>query len=625
MSVRTALILTFLASALLGTGTIAVFGARGIRAHVVEEAQHRVDHDLDVLLAEHERRLTTFAEAFERGAEGIDPDDANLSTELATLRARLDLSLVNVCDVEGRRLGEASNVLEPAPLADDPVLRRALGGTRAEGTVRLDANRMRAEGGDALLAATALPTAGDAPHDGALFWWVAVPRRDASGRVVGLIYGGRALDRDLELVDDLRRLVFGVDQYAGKPLGTVTLFRGPVRVATNVVDEEGNRALGTTVSAEVAREVLEKGRTWSARAQVLNTWYLSAYAPLRDPDDATVGMLYVGLLEAPYRDLQAERLRTFLGMVAVVGLLAVLSVIWLVRRITRPLDRLNTAIDAFANDDAEHVVDLPRTYKEIEHLATTFDAMRDSIVRRDLQLKARNEELRRANRNYMEMLGFVTHELKAPLAAIQMQSKLVVDQHGDAVPEKARHFLDRIRRNSEELQGMVKDYLDLSRAERGELEAEPTDIDLRADVIDPAAQQAQPLLKSRSVSLEVDAPDQLAMHADAELLRILLTNLLTNAAKYGATGGRARVEARRDGDRVTLAVWNEGDGFSAEEHERLFAKFARLRNDNTKNKRGSGLGLYLCAQIAAQHGGAMTATSEPGQWARFALELPAGV
>ena len=194
---------------------------------------------------------------------------------------------------------------------------------------------------------------------------------------------------------------------------------------------------------------------------------------------------------------------------------------------------------------------------------------------------------------------------------------------GDSLPETAAATLVRIRRNCEEMQDMIRDYLDLSRAERGELAVRPARIDLARDVVEPAVSLAQTLLLSRGIELEVRCRPGLLLDADPELLRILVGNLLSNAAKYGREGGRARVAAESDASGLRLEVWNEGPGFTAAERETLFRKFSRIRNAATRDKRGSGLGLFLCQEIARLHGGRVEAESEPGSWARFTLGLPA--
>jgi signal transduction histidine kinase len=138
-------------------------------------------------------------------------------------------------------------------------------------------------------------------------------------------------------------------------------------------------------------------------------------------------------------------------------------------------------------------------------------------------------------------LNHITHELKSPLASIQSMIDTLVAGYAGDVPDKAAHFLVRIKRSCEELQDMVKNYLDLSRAERGELVAEIRAIDLVRDVVEPCVMQTVPLFTSRQVTLDVACPDRLAVEGAPELLRIALTNYLSNAAKYGLEGGAARL------------------------------------------------------------------------------------
>jgi signal transduction histidine kinase len=110
--------------------------------------------------------------------------------------------------------------------------------------------------------------------------------------------------------------------------------------------------------------------------------------------------------------------------------------------------------------------------------------------------------------------------------------------------------------------------------------------------------------------------------ADPELMRIAVSNYLSNAAKYGKEGGRAELYFREENGTVKVSVWNEGDGFTPEEGKMLFSKFTRLRNKTTQDKRGSGLGLFLCKLVMNQHGGNVWAESQPGEWALFCLSFP---
>lgn len=631
MSIRTVLIgtvvLVTLATALV-LGSLAV---RAIRNSVQEEAQQRVNHDMGIASALYEQRLDLLAEAL--GSTTSPAETVPGSNELATLRQRLNFTVLNLCDVEGRPIaGTYPDHSSAVPIRTDPVLRKALEGALARGTMLLSADRLAFEGGPALHnAMTVIDAKGDTSSlaGSALFWWAARPIHDVDGRVVGLLYGGRALNHHYEFVDEIRGRIFGPERHEGKPLGTVTVFLKDLRVATNVIGPDGRRAVGTHVSEVVRHRVLADDEPYYGRAWVVDAWYLSGYLPLRDPNGSVIGMLYVGLLEAPYSDLERQLIVRFLVPAGIILLVAGVAAVLIVRQITRPIGQLSKASERLAEGHWDQPVSLSSTYVEFTRLADAFERMQTAIQNRDRELRDKNdalavsnERLAQINRNYMEMLGFVTHELKSPLAAMQMTIGTILGGYLGEVPEKIGNPLIRVQRNCEELQDMVKNYLDMSRAERGELMAQHAQVNLRTEVVDPCISQAESLLRSRGLQFELVCPDTLEAWADPELMRIALNNYLSNAAKYGREGGRVKLVAQLEEVDVKLTVWNEGTGFTEEEGKTLFGKFARLKNKNTRDKKGSGLGLFLCRQVAEQHGGSAWAESEPGQWALFGIRFP---
>ena len=634
MSIRTALVSMMLTMGALTLVLVGGLGSLSVDRNILREAQERVNHDLDTVCAHYDERMRLLAALIDNAAKDLALDNTDLRGRVQRLREELGLAVLNVCDATGTPLGGAYPELDASvPVQSDPVLGRAQDGQVAWGTVLLDADRLLAEGGVELCDSLAVPdhgVAGNAATKAGLFWWVAAPIRDTSDKMVGLLYGGRALNLDFQLVDDLRDLVFGTRDFEGKPLGTVTVFLEDLRVATNVRGPDHTRAVGTRVSPAVRQKVLVEGGRWQDRALVVDEWYLSAYKPVRDPDGHPIGMLYVGLLEAPYAALRGQLIASLLGIGLVLAIVAVAITIYVVRRITSPLRDLSTAATGMARGDQVSRVTVPQTYSELRNLTSAFREMQDAVALRDRrllehsrELEQTNDKLERANRNYMQTLGFVTHELKSPLAAMQSIISVIVEGYVGDVPEKITTHLQRIKRNAEELQDMVKNYLDLSRAERGELVANKSAVDFRAMVVEPCVQQVQPLFSSRNVQLEVQCPPTVDAHADQELLRIALANYLSNAAKYGREGGKARLEVREENGQVVASVWNEGAGFTSEDAEKLFGKFSRLQNENTRGRRGSGLGLFLCRQIAELHAGKAWAESEPGQWARFIFSFPA--
>ena len=641
MSVRAALIGGISLLLVLSSVVFTLVGISVIRDSVGREAQSRVDHDLLLLARLYEKDLVLTAErlraAVDRlaaGPDAVDQGSEARSEELRRLfqeaRPALGFAILEVAGPAGKRLGAAGGSVD---LGQDPVLRSALEGAPSHGTLRLSSERLRREGGEALAASQRIPPPEGAPGGGtddALFQWYAVPLVDADGRVTGAVYGGRPINYDHELVDQFADILFGERLHGGKPVGTVTVFLGDTRVATNVRDREGNRALGTRVSDVVRDHVLAREERWQNRAWVVDAWYLSGYLPLRDPSGTTIGMLYVGLLEAPFDELRLRMIRHFAVPVLLLIGLAWMAAVVVVRRITGPLERLRETAEGIAAGDWSLPVDTGGSYREITSLSDALVNMQSAIRKRDSELRGKNvelsetnERLEQANENYMSTLGFVTHELRAPLANMQSYIDLVVDGFGGQLDDKGRGMLVRVRRNCEELQGMVKDYLDLSRAERGGLVPNMRTIDLAADVVESSAALVEGLFRSRDIRLDIAAAADLpALEADPELLRIALTNLLNNAAKYGREGGRAVLEIEQQSAEAIVSVWNEGEGFTPAEAESLFGKFSRLRNANTKSKKGSGLGLYLTAQIVEQHGGKAWAESDPGEWARFGFCLP---
>lgn len=223
----------------------------------------------------------------------------------------------------------------------------------------------------------------------------------------------------------------------------------------------------------------------------------------------------------------------------------------------------------------------------------------------------------------METLGFVTHELKSPLAAMQSMIAVMLEGFAGELPDKIATYLLRIRRNCEELQDMVKNYLDLSRMGMGELVARKAPVNYYREIVEPCVDRVQIFFESREVTLTVDCPENLTVQTDPDLLRIALTNYLSNAAKYGAAHTQARLTVCEEHGMISTSVRNEGAGFRPDEQAALFTKFSRLQNENTAKKRGSGLGLYLTKHIIELHGGKVWAESEPEQWAKFCFSVPA--
>jgi len=172
---------------------------------------------------------------------------------------------------------------------------------------------------------------------------------------------------------------------------------------------------------------------------------------------------------------------------------------------------------------------------------------------------------------------------------------------------------------------LIDDLLDLSRISHGKVGLRPERVTL-ASVVESALEAARPLLLSRRHVLDVVLPEApVLLHADPIRLAQILTNLLSNAARYTEPGGRVAVEARCEREAVVLRVVDSGIGISAAELAHVFTMFNQAAAARAVDSGGLGIGLALAKQLAELHGGSLTAASEgPGKGSAFTLRLPLG-
>ncbi|MBN2172292.1 MAG: GAF domain-containing sensor histidine kinase [Candidatus Krumholzibacteriota bacterium] len=237
----------------------------------------------------------------------------------------------------------------------------------------------------------------------------------------------------------------------------------------------------------------------------------------------------------------------------------------------------------------------------------------------------RIEQLEAANRAYTEMLGFVSHELKSPLASLVMDAELLTEGLLGALSDEQAERVRKMAGKAHYLMGLVKEYLDLARVEGGGLALDAReDVDFVGQVLEPSVELIAAQLAATGARLERDVQDPMpGVECDPELLKIVLVNLLGNAVKYGREAdGQVRVAARVAGGALRVSVWNAGPGFPPEARSRLFKRFSRVPSAELMKRRGTGVGLYTAWRIVQLHGGRIRADSREGEWAEFAFTIP---
>jgi signal transduction histidine kinase len=226
--------------------------------------------------------------------------------------------------------------------------------------------------------------------------------------------------------------------------------------------------------------------------------------------------------------------------------------------------------------------------------------------------------LRDLERMREEWTSIVAHDLRQPVAVILLATSILETIETD--DEGIKKTIARVSRAGNELERMIADLLDVSRIEsrRLTIAAEPLALD---DALREIAEQSSPMCRGLRVVVNVE-PDLPKVEADAGRLHQIVTNLLTNAAKYGDGSSDIRLEAARAGDRVEISITNRGRGLAKDELERVFDRYYRTPG-TAKTREGLGLGLFIVKGLVEAHGGRITAQSEPGGTTTFRFTLRA--
>ncbi|MHC4538011.1 MAG: cache domain-containing protein [Planctomycetota bacterium] len=431
----------------------------------------------------------------------------------------------------------------------------------------------------------------------------AAPVFGYDGKLSGVLYGGNLLNRNYKIVDKVKEIVYKGQTYKGKDIGTVTIFQDDLRISTNVKTKDNTRAVGTRVSEEVYEQVMVKGLPWIARAFVVNDWYKTAYEPIKDIDDRIVGVLYVGILEKPFIYMTRNILILFLVIVCVATALAATLEIVLTGTIARPVERMLKATRKLSAGKLGYEVDKETGTLEFDELAESFNKMSAQLLDREESLKKINEQLTTLNKTYLDLVGFVSHELKGIVATTIMNAAAVRDGLFGQINEKQKQSLESVTKNLHYLRETVRKFLDLSRIEKGELEVNKKHVSLREDVFDPCLETFNAEIVNKQMSVTNNIAVEVKVNGDLDLLHIVTNNLLGNAVKYGLEKGKIIISSEDLADKVQVQVYNDSRPIREEEKEKLFKKFSRLEDSKDKKIKGTGLGLFLTKEIIKQHDG----------------------
>ncbi|HSB32992.1 MAG TPA: ATP-binding protein [Nitrospirota bacterium] len=315
------------------------------------------------------------------------------------------------------------------------------------------------------------------------------------------------------------------------------------------------------------------------------------------------------------------------------------------RSITRPVTGLVSMMQGISRHRDFSLRAAETGVDELGALARGFNEMLSTIQDRDRALEAHRrelertisdlenstEELREANRKLKELdklkSDFITvasHELRTPVTSIKAYVELLLTKP-NLSPEKKNRILSIIDAESDRLARLIKDLLDLSMIESGNIAWRFTDVSLD-DVIRDSLAGIMPLAENKAMRMESSIePGLPPLRGDRDRLVQVVTNLLTNAVKFTPPNGLVHVSARREAGpppRITVSVTDTGTGIPEEDLKIIFDKFQRSGDHLTSAVEGTGLGLAIAREIVEFHGGTIWAESSQGKGSTFSFTLP---
>jgi signal transduction histidine kinase len=240
------------------------------------------------------------------------------------------------------------------------------------------------------------------------------------------------------------------------------------------------------------------------------------------------------------------------------------------------------------------------------------------------KLEVAHEQLKEMDRLKSMFLSHVSHELKTPLTSIKGFVDNMMDGLTGEIRGKQRDYLDRMRVNADRLTRMITNLLDLSRIESGTHRLERVRLRL-FDVAEEVMEQLRPIATAKKLNLEVVCPDPtVQVLADRDKFIQVITNLLDNAIKFTAPGGKITVAiGRKDAEHATLSVTDTGEGIPAEILIRLFEPFYQASRMPGAHAKGLGLGLSIVKTLVELHGGTVSVKSDVGKGSEFCIVIPA--
>jgi len=649
LSLRTKLISSFLFVVIAGGLLSSLIGTRLVADTIVSQARNKVKYDLNTAGLIYGQSLNRIQDVVQLTAAGRTLPDTiesrqwkKLEEFLIKRRKDFGLDILTLTDGRGKVLLRTHHPFQTGDdQGSDPLVQRALKGEPAASTAIVSRGELEKERNDLAERAFTLfvptPKAKKVPADretSGMMLKAACPVWNENGRLLGVLYGGVLLNRNYQMVDKVRNLLYGEERYKGVEMGTATIFQGDLRISTNVLDEKGQRAIGTRVSEEVYQTVLEKGELWLDRAFVVHDWYLTGYQPIRDLPGKIVGILYVGMLEAPYVDLRNKVVYSFFGIGVLGVVIVVLLYFFITSGITRPLREMAAATGKIADGDLS--VELSSKSKdEIGQLAQSFNYMlvrlkqarkeledygrvlEDKVEERTQQLTKIQDHLIQSEKmaSMGQLAASIAHEVNNPLSGALIYNQLIAKKitRGDFNREAILDYLSKMEHELSRSTKLIRSLLDFG------VQTEPKIKEVNVnEVLNRALELGIHAGSKENTRVEKDLQSLPTFMVDPDQLEQVFVNLIMNALQAMPAGGKLTLRTFLENRELKIAVQDTGCGIPPENLSKIFTPFFSTK----KEVKGVGLGLSVAYGIIQGLKGRIEVESKVGEGTTFTVCLP---
>lgn len=647
LSLRKKFILSFIIVIVIGGLVTLTVGWRLTKETIISQAQAKVKHDLaSAWMVFNEKindikDIVSLTAARESLHEAIKTSNYEILLRyLGRVRNDYGLDILTLTDNKGKVIVRTRN---PESTGDsqteDEIVRWALQrGVLAHPQI-VPRKELLKEGWDlaeqAYIDLIPTPKAALKPEKGetrGLMLKAAASVIDENNHLLGVLYGGILLNRNYEIVDRVKEIVFKGEKYKGRETGTATIFQYDLRISTNVKNVKGERAIGTLLSEEVKQAVLEEGKPWVDRAFVVNDWYITAYEPIKNVGGDIIGILYVGMLERPYIDITNRVMLTFtfLASLCVIFLLVILY--FSTTKIIKPLHQMVVATEEIARGDMSHKVEVA-SKDEIGYLAASFNQMTEKLKAANNELvewgKLLEKKVEERTRELTEMQAHlvqseklaslgklaagIAHEINNPLGGILIYSHLLLEEAKKNSPTQEN--LRKIVKETTRCKDIVKGLLEFARPR----EPEMTPVNIN-DVVDRSLSIMERQAFFQNIVIQKIYASLPRIIADGSQLQQVFMNIVLNAAEAMGENGTLTIKTYLDpkNDSIHIEFTDTGHGIREENMHRLFEPFFTTKEVG----RGTGLGLAISYGIIQKHQGAINVKSQVGKGSTFTVILP---